>query len=68
MDHRSSAVCEECSASTPPSRREESRLPDAERASCPASEPVDDGGSRRMGATEGRNDEVMVGPISERDD
>lgn len=60
MDHGGSAVSEKSGTSAPPSRGEEGRLRDTERASGPASERVDDRGSRRVGTTEGRNDEGMI--------
>ena len=68
MNHGGSAVSEKSGASTPPSRGKEMGLVETERASSRAGEPVDDGRSSRMGATEGRNDEWVIRPTRERDD
>lgn len=61
-------MSEKSGASTPPGRRDESGLRDAEGASGCASESIDDGGRGRMSAAEGGDDEGMIRPVSERDD
>lgn len=68
MNHGGSAVSKERGTSAPPSIGEKMWMCDTEGASGRASESVDDRRSRGMSATEGRDDEWMIRPISERDD